>query len=68
MKQIGDIVRLKSGGPGGGFITVVEYSAKTRMVSCAWIAEDGSPQDYTYPEDALDGPFVYRTGVVQPVV
>lgn len=67
MKSIGDIVRLKSGGP---FMTVNEYAAKTKIVGCCWVAEsDGSPQDFAYPEGCLDGPFTYKVGsVVGPVV
>lgn len=55
MKQIGDVVRLKSGGP---MMTVTGYDKKSIYIECCWIAEDGSPQDSHYPEDSLDGPFV----------
>jgi uncharacterized protein YodC (DUF2158 family) len=65
MKQVGDIVRLKAGGP---LMTVTAYTAKSHTVECCWVAEsDGSPQDAPYPEGALDGPFVIRSSSVGPL-
>ena len=62
MKNIGDIVNLRSGGR--YLMTVTAYSEKSKMVEVCWIADDGSPQDATYPEAALDGPFVVKVSVV----
>lgn len=59
MKQVGDVVRLKSG---GCLMTVTAYDKKSAVVGVevSWVAKDGSPQDSWYPEDALDGPFVTK--------
>lgn len=57
MKQIGDIVQLKSG---GNLMTVTGYDRKNGQVMCDWIADDGSPQDSTYPELALDNVLMHR--------
>jgi uncharacterized protein YodC (DUF2158 family) len=54
MKQIGDLVRLKSGGL---LMTVTDYHSKSGYVVVCWHSDGGTPEDATYPEGAVDGPF-----------
>ena len=49
--KIGDIVHLKSGGPG---MTIVGKSDCCACFNCAWFSEDGELDVFGFPAEALE--------------
>jgi uncharacterized protein YodC (DUF2158 family) len=59
--NIGEVVKLKSGGP---YITVTSISTspdRPVVFVCQWIDKDGRAQTGTYPAEALIGPSERKT-------
>lgn len=52
--QVGDVVRLKSGGPQMTVADTGEDMSGRQMVWCMWFDEKGARQQETFPPEALD--------------
>ncbi len=59
--KVGDLVRLKSGGP---VMTVDQLDIESGLVGCMWFCTDGTPDQWSTPPMAV----AFRPGSLEAVI